>query len=464
MPNEEKLGLLAFSTKKAETEPWLIQCAFVAPPDFEFLKGDHSTVVYGDAGSGKTAVRIALEHYANMQPKRFLVHWRPSLSENKVEASTFLAMAQLSEVLIACARTLVEKLLNHPDVFKNANPSAQEFLVWFVRHFVFENATKFEPNGKAVASDDAKDLIQDIMSRQVPEFFVENADPIIIAIELTKALENAGFSGTWIMIDGLDWQNDAQRQYLISSLSSMLSTLRLFEIPSFSYKITLPMEFEGELADSVAITRDRAMVFRLSWDIKYLSAIIERRICAAMGENILTLDNIYNTKEIIAWLEGCGGLSPRGWLDYLRPIFSTYWDIISNGKKRKLTRSEWDAARSRSSLHLKFIPDANQIRIGMGIPKTLSSEIAAIFNYLYNNQGRYCTKQELYYKAYMPFIAPQENTTVVSQQLVLPKEYDDLINTVIYRLRQTIEPIPAAPVFITSKRDVGYRLSMHAFQ
>ena len=159
-------------------------------------------------------------------------------------------------------------------------------------------------------------------------------------------------------------------------------------------------------------------------------------------------------------------MTPRGWLEYFRPIFSAYWDVFSNGKPRKLTKTEWINARKRSSLHLKFNSETNQVRVGMGAARILSPEVGAIFSYLYKNQGRYCTKKELYYKAYVPFVVPEDKVKEVGEQFALAKEYDDLINTVIYRLRQAVEPNPKdkEPVFVTTKRDVGIRLSTQAFQ
>jgi hypothetical protein len=460
MRHETAIGLTAFSNNKAEHEPWLVEYAFVDPPDFEFLKTDHSTIVYGSSGFGKSAIRLALEHYTQLSPRRLIVPWSPSLSNSFLEVNTDSAMAQLKDILHACSQTLVEKLIQEPAILRKAGPTAQEYLVWFIKRFVFSapDAGTFSNLSKKET-----DLIRELKTRSVREFFTEDPDPIIIATEFTKALEKIGFASVWIMTDGLDWRSTDQRRLIVDSLKAIFSTLKLFEIPSFYYKMTLPMQFEVELAEASAITRHRAMAFRLSWDINYLTAIIQRRISLALGDDDTTFDDIYGSKEICAWLEGCGGLSPRGWLEYMRPIIATYRDILSKDKQRKLTKTEWSNARSRSSLHLRFDAKTNQVTIGLGEPKTLSPEMAAIFSYLVNNQGKYCTKRELYYRAYVPLITPEEKLRDASEQLALSKEYDDLINTAIYRLRQLIEPIPSDPVFLTTKRDIGIKLSVQAF-
>src|SRR5690349_12299846 len=135
MPSNEKIGLSVFSTKKAESETWLVQRAFVSPPDFEFLKGDHSVVLFGEAGAGKTACYLALEQYGLASSNRLIVHWRPKTSENTTDLSTALAMSQLQDILSTCAKAFVEKLLLNPALLLKTTPSAQEYLVWFLKHF-----------------------------------------------------------------------------------------------------------------------------------------------------------------------------------------------------------------------------------------------------------------------------------------------------------------------------------------
>jgi len=459
----EKIGLPVFSTKKAEAEPWLMQQAFVSPPDFEFLKGDHSIVLFGEPGAGKTTSCLALEQYGLTSSKRLIVHWRPQMPENVTELSTALAMSQLRNILGACARNFIDKLSVDPVLLLKALPSAQEYLIWFLKHIT--NANDLLDLMPVSISKKDKDQFQVLSERYSRDFFREPPDTMVIATEFTKALISTGFTAVWIMVDGIEWLTENQRKNAINALHSVLSTIKLFEIPYLSYKMVLPTEFESDLVDAIAITRDRAMVFRISWDTNYLVTILERRVSQAVGTST-SLDSLYKAEEIRSWLETCGGLTPRGWLEYFRPIFSTYWDILSSSKTRKLTKAEWINARKRSSLHLKFDPETNQVWVGMGEMRILSPEVGAIFSYLYNNQGRYCTKKELYFQAYLPFIAPQEKAKEVGEPIAFPKEYDDLINTVIYRLRQAVEPNPKdkEPAFITTKRDVGIRLSMQAFK
>ena len=101
MSKEE--GLSVFMTKNAEAEPWLVQHAFVPPPEFEFFKGLNSSIIYAKSGTGKTAISCALAEYARTQLKCLPVRWTPDAMLGPQPPSTEVAMAQFSNILSACA-------------------------------------------------------------------------------------------------------------------------------------------------------------------------------------------------------------------------------------------------------------------------------------------------------------------------------------------------------------------------
>lgn len=433
-------------TKNAEAEPWLVQHAFVSPPGFEFLKGGNSTIVYARSGAGKTAINRALEEYARDQLQCLTVRWAPDLSLAPGIPGTELARAQLSSILSACAHTIL-------DLFSGASkkwPKNDNFN--FINEFLHHFAPKRDRDG---------------LTKKAPVSnpFIMNQEPMleVIATELVVNLRQAGFpGGIWIMVDDLDWNTELQRQSVINIFSSLLSTLSFFDIPDFHFKMVMPIELEGELDDTAAMIKERITASRISWEPKQLRMIIERRLQLALGDDRIRADQIYTADELFAWLESCGGLSPRGWLEYFRPIFATVWENYASEGLRRLNKGEWIAARKRSSLRLRFYPESSQVVVGMNSPQMLSQEELAIFSYLYKNQGRYCSKREIYNKAYLPFNTKGQGKELGPQD-ELTKEFDDLVNTVIHRLRKTIEPLPKDPVFLTMKKNLGYRLSLQAF-
>ena len=438
-------GLSIFMTKTAEAEPWLVQHAFVAPPEFDFFKGPHSNILYARPGTGKTAIARALEHYARNQLKCLPVRWTPDLTLNPQSPSMELAMAQFSSILSICARQILEELPN--DFKKRAKDDRKfDFLAEYLHRFA--------------SSED-----QEFLAHKVPSPKTSLVSPATrletLAVELTKSMKHVGYpSGIWIIVDGLDWSSEIQRQTAVNIFRSILSTLSLFEIGNFHFKMLLPMELEREFAATSAILKERATPSRISWDENQLRSVIEKRLRLALDDDRVRADQIHPAEELFAWLKACGGLSPRGWLEFFRPIFATVWEIYAAEGLRRLNKKEWVAARKRSSLHLRFDPESSRVTVGMNSPKILSQEELAIFSYLHKNEGRYCSKCEIYNRGYLPFVAQGEGRETTSDDVF---QYEDLVNTAIHRLRKSIEPLPKDPVFLTTKKDIGYRLSLQAF-
>jgi DNA-binding winged helix-turn-helix (wHTH) protein len=244
--------------------------------------------------------------------------------------------------------------------------------------------------------------------------------------------------------------------------------LSLFEIPDLHWKMFLPSELEGALGETTAIERERASETHIAWGRKQLQNLLEKRLRLALDDEQVRAEQIYPADQLFSWLEGCGGLSPRGWLEYFRPIFAAFWEIynaegLSRLEKREsmLSEKEWTSARKRSLLRLRFRPELSQVTVGMNSPSTLSQEELALFSYLHKNEGRYCSKREIYNKAYLPFVTRGKMGDASSDDVF---KYEDLINTAISRLRKTFEPLPKEPVFLTTKKDRGYRLSLQAFR
>lgn len=447
-------GLSVFMTKTAEAEmPWLVQHAFIPPPDFDFFKGPHSNVIYAKPGAGKTTLLFALEEYARHELECLPVRWTPELTGTPQSAGTDLANTQFTSILSACASQIMEELPK--DFKKRAKDGAKfGFLTDFLHRFLSRE-------NKALLAQKAPPLKAHLINQNTPLN--------VIAVELIKSLKHIGFpGGLWVMVDRFDLNSESRKHAATNILQSILSTLSFFEIPDFHLKMFLPLELEGNLGETTAIQKERAAETRIAWDAKQLQVMIEKRLRLALDDKQVRADQIYPIEQLLSWLEGCGGLSPRGWLEYFRPIFATFWEIynsegLSRLEKQEwiLDEKEWTAARKRSSLRLRFKPEASQIVVGMNSPRTLSQEELALFSYLHKNEGRYCSKRDIYNKAYLPFVTQGKGGDITSDDVF---RYEDLINTAISRLRKTFEPLPKDPVFLITKKDRGYRLSLQAFR
>lgn len=440
-------GLSIFMTKNAEAEPWLTQHAFVAPPDFESFTNFNSSIIYVKTGDGKTALCQALSQYALNQIQCMPVSWSPNLTCNLHGSVTDLAMTHFSNILSACASQTLHRLMIAPQK-QQKECLAAGFIPQFLHQFAL--------------GEDQK-IIKKQFSASKPFSMSKNIDLVTLATQLINGIKNMGFSGgIWIIVDGAAWTSAIEKQTTVDALLAILSTLRLFEIQGFHFKMVLPIELERNFSEILSKDKCRVMISRVSWEKKHLQQMIEKRLRFALQDTEASIAQIYAADDLFTWLTACSGLSPRGWLEYFRPIFATVWEIYQTEGLRMLQKDEWIAARKRSSLQLRFYPDLNQIVVGQNAPQTLSQEEMAIFSYLYKNENQYCTKREIYNKAYLPFNVNKQSKEISAQD-DLPKEYDDLVNTAIHRLRKSIEPLPKEPVFITMKKNLGYRLSLQAF-
>lgn len=437
-------GLSIFMTKNAEAEPWLVPHAFVPPPEFEFFKDSGSRIIYARSGMGKTAISYALGDYARNVLHCLPVRWKPDFTSGPQSPGTEVAMVQLSSILFACAHEILCLLPERSK--KRVKNDKLDLVADFLHNF-------------APKED------QQLLKKKVPSskgFQINRNAPLEgIATDLVTNVKNIGYpGGIWIMVDGMTWNSDRQKQYVVDILRSILSTLSFFDIPNLHFKMVMPMELERDLAETTALVKERVTASRISWEEKHLRMMIEKRLRLALEDERVQADQIYPAEELLGWLEACGGLSPRGWLEFFRPIFASVWENYSTEGLRRLHKKEWIAARKRSSLQLRFYPESSQVVVGMNAPKTLSQEEMAIFSYLYKNEGRYCSKREIYYKAYMPFYGKGRSEEIDSDDKFA---YEDLVNTAIHRLRKSIEPLPKNPVFLTTKKELGYRLSLQAF-
>jgi hypothetical protein len=452
MPTDK--GLSVFMTKTAEAEPWLVQHAFVPPPEFEYFKGAHSNIIYARQGTGKTAVRCALEEYARSQLRCLPVRWTLDPDLQPLPPSTELANEQFKKILSACTHEILCGLTT--DFKKQAKEDRNlDFLVEFLHRF---------------APLDDQEILTNLVPVAKSSLISDSTKLETIATDLIKRTNDIGFpGGIWIMMDGLDLNTETRRQSAVNILQSLLSRLSFFEITNFHFKMFLPIELEGELVETTAIAKERAAASRISWDANRLRVMIEKRLRHALGGEQIRADQVYPADQLFAWLEGCGGLSPRGWLEYFRPIFATLWEVYTSEGLQRLEKNEWIldekewvAARKRSSLRLRFYPESGQIAVGMNSAKSLSQEELAIFSYLHK-EDRYCSKREIYNKAYLPFNTRGRGRELGPQD-ELKKEFEDLLNSAIHRLRKSIEPLPKDPVFLTMKKNQGYRLSLEAFR
>ncbi len=453
----QSLGLQALDILRSEEEPWLLD-VFEAPSEFDLICGPRSAIVFGEPGSGKTAicrVLTALSETPEGKRNRLLVEWRPQPPKATTTVDSALVEEQLREILDACAFQLLTYLAQHPALFYASLEWVQDSLVWFIRTYTRGDLKiRTGPLYREVG-EKGHSLLSELLARPVHIVLEGDVGPEYVIRELLKALEELNLNSVWILVDNLDVWSEAAPEPLSQGLTAFLSALALFEQSGFAYKIFLPSTLERYLAGVSGITRRRISIHNLHWTTVKLTQLLLRRLHLATGVELTTLTQICTDPELIVWLERCGGNTPAGWLEYARPLVAAYLDRQRNGHTDPINEAEWLEIRRRNPPKLSLDRTTQRVRVGERISKELTEQQFALFEYLYKNAGETCTRSQLHYLADLKLPSePRPGDDLYEA----PKDYSGQLETAIWRLRDAIEPAPQHPFFIITVKGKGYRL------
>ncbi len=456
MPLETPLGLAPFESLQAEHEPWLEAC-FVPPRYFELMAGVRSVLVFGAEGSGKTALYRALVkrcYGPHGRPVRLLVTWRPALPGQDVPAGALSVREQVRAIFDASAMALLNHCAHYPDDFAAAPRWVKSIFVWFIHSYI-QGDLRARLSPLLEASENPQ-VLREILETAPPEVFSPHSAPEQVAARLTEALARIGLQGVWVVSDGLMAWDETELAHLSSLIKAFLSTLPLFEQAQFTYKLLLPSRLESMLLHATALVRQRVDGYHLEWDVPGLQQIVERRLALAFGRHPFTLGDLYEAPaELLRWLERAGGASPRAWLAQVRPLVAHY---TNHALDHPVDVPTWRKLRRHHPPRLYLDEKSRQVIVGGRplSPEELPSRGYEVLAYLYRHGGRVVSKGELYFCAYRGL--ERVPTSPAEKAYESPKDYEGLIDTLLWRLRQAIEPEPSDPVLLVTVRGQGIRL------
>ncbi|MCS7288815.1 MAG: winged helix-turn-helix domain-containing protein [Roseiflexus sp.] len=455
-PGYHSISAEAFDALSAEREPHLQPVAFVEPPQYAAYASMRSFVVFGDGGSGKTALRLALTRHAMPEhalPTCLVVHWQPEpLEENKGSPAVRLFVRQALE---ACAATLLTIFARHPHLFHHAPPTAQMAAHWFVQTFASQDrrhllAVIEEEIGSAEGVSLSHRLITDPAS---PVLHAGVAEQRIIAL-LTTTLQRMGMRGVWVMVDGFEpWLRSAESA-LSDLLLAILSTLELFDLNGFAIKMFAPRSLEPVIARSWGAIKGRVDLYTLSWTPDQLTLITERHIAAKIGKPQATLrDLCVADDEVRTWLQRYGGGTPRGWLKLIRPLVDAF---LTSGASQPLSHDAWRMVQRTHPPRLFIDLATDRVFIGDAEISGLQPRPYRLLRYLYENRTRRVPRSELYYRAYQGLA--EEPRAHNDRGWEDPADWNNVLDNALLRLRKIIEPDPHHPVYILTDRGWGVKL------
>lgn len=448
------VGLAAFDSLRAEDEPWLAQC-YAPPPDFPLMASWRSALIFGDVGSGKTALRLALERewcLPGAKPSVLLVRWPMTIVPTLELAGMELVLRHVGQLMDVVARTLLQHLDRYP-VNWGAMPSwGRNTLTWFVQRHLQGDLAHHVASLEGKVSLEGLALLRDVATASVPDVLYPGTPTPLIIAELVRALQVIGLEGVRVLVAGLEPWVAVDTKHLAEHLEGFLSALALFEHPRFAYTMLLPSALESPLWSAGGVACRRAVPYSLKWDTQMLRAVVELRLAVALEEANFTLEHLGPAEALLGCLKRCGGRSPRGWLEMIRPFIATYLvETEKQGKRKPLTVDQCLAVQERHPPRLFMDLDTGHVTVGWREVAGLQSGQQALLRYLYQHRGQTRRRRDVY-RAYL------EGTGRKLPAKEFEKDYAGTLDNAIYRLRQAIEPDPAHPVLVVTVKGKGFRL------
>jgi hypothetical protein len=455
-PDRHSIAAEAFDALAAEREPHLQPAVFVEPPQYAAYAGMRSFVVFGDSGSGKTALRLALTRQAareNAPPTHLVVQWQPEPVEG-VRGSPAVRIV-VRQVLEACAATLLTTFARHPRPFHNALPTAQMAAHWFIQTFAGQDQRHvLAVIEEEIASAEGRSLSRRLITDPAPPVLhTEVAEQRIIAL-LTTTLQRMGMRGVWVMVDGFEpWLRSAAPA-LSDLLLAILSTLELFDLNGFAIKMFAPRSLEPIITGSWGAIKGRVDLYTLAWTPDQLTLITQRHIAAKIGRPQVTFGDLCAAdRELRAWLQRYGGSTPRGWLKLIRPLVDTF---LASGASQPLSRNDWRTVQRTNPPRLSIDLATDRVFIGDAEVSGLQPRPYRLLRYLYENRARRVPRSELYYRAYQGL--GEEPRTHDDRGWEDPADWNNVLDNALLRLRKIVEPDPRHPVYILTDRGWGVKL------
>lgn len=431
----------AFDTLRAEHEASWLHRAFVPPDGFEALANDRAWMIHGESGSGLTALRLSLTRRAQDE-RKLVAEWRPVVT---LEGG---AKAQIQNIFDACAEALLAHIASRPETYLNGTSLTQMGLRWFIRTFLIGNLA-YRADALAVEADEAVTrALGEIVEQPVEAILPASAPESKVMAECVNLATRLGCNAVWLVTDGLEsWaETETDAEAMTGSLSPVFSALAMFEQPGFALKVFLPDAIAQSLAWSTSVLRRRVESRKLSWSSEKLADIVQRRFGLEHGRESVALSEFRAGPEILDWFRAYGGARPRGWLEQGRRLRQICPDAIACSP---ISDEAWHRLVSSQPPLLRM--EGDRVMIADEEKKLVKNSLR-LLRYLYRNRHRTCTRQEIYYRVSRELEGiPQPG----DKNYESPKEWESQVDTMIYRLRQKIEPNFREPVYVITDRYGG---------
>lgn len=447
-PPVTPLGRQAFDRLQAEYETTWLADVYVEPLGFEGLAGMRSIAVFGEEGAGKTALQTRMTQFALLSKQRpLIVKWYPPLESSHDEEE--ITHEFLIQVMDACVQELLLHIGCNPNVFNAAPNWVQGTVIWFINQYLTGDQEFRLMRLEVECPPENMVLLNDIISRKPPGVLPDNSPAPRVIAEVAQMLLHLGVAGVWVMVDGLESWLGTGITSPERAIKALLATLAIFENPAFVLKLAAPIKLEAQLSPNEGFIRRRCAVHRLTWTREQLTLIVERRLATAVSKDTFRLSDLCDGDSLKDYLEKYGGLSPYGWLELTRPVIDQY---LSKPVPAPFSADELAQVQRLQPPRLRVDLDLEKVFIGYGFLEGLSASNYKLLRYLYENRVRPCTRRELYFRAYRGL---DKEPRSVMEMGAEHTNWENTIDTAIWRLRGVIEPRPNEPIYVVSDQGRG---------
>lgn len=437
------VGYQAFDRLRAEWERAWRDRVWVEPPHLHKVLAARSVFVFGAPGSGRTMLHDTLiEKCQSRNPTPpLLVDWDPQLPPADASESD-CAKFYVDEIFKHCARALLRHIAAAPDKFRAAPDLTRARLAEFIQLYSNQDPDFVDELAENLAEPDL-DAARGVLMQPVSSRAILDISPPSLISKLTHWIQRIELERIWILVEqGKAWIT-LEPERMPRTLGALLKTLDLFDIPGFEFKVLIPAEFDELVRIHSALSIRRADALRLEWSPEQLLVVVERRLAAMFGKPTFTLKQLGPAKELEDYLHEYGGVTPRGWLELVKPYAEKRYDLHLD---RALTLKEFTDLRAANPPKLWIDPRTNQVFLHHK-PLDIKPNGLKILRYLYEH-GK-STRSALWYRGFRGL--DREPKSREDKAWEMPTSWRQTLDQNIYRLRQDLESDPSAPTYLVTQ-------------
>lgn len=418
-----------FATANAEDERTFLPECFVDTGHYFSILGDpqkpQTTLVLAPRGGGKTAYRVMLEQQCYPQGALVNALAIPYLTFDPLFENQGLTLRErlhchLSAILY-WGLQIADTLKNYREISCRVTAEQLQTLSSLRQRYTSPATTPGSP---------AHQPLEDFTA-------------------FVHLVQGMGLDSVYVLVDRLDEQPETadDPQAVIDLILPLLAHLPLMELPGAAFKFFLPLTAETLLQHTPKVRLDRLRRYWVEWNEALLSQLLEKRLTTFSEGHIkslgqLALSPLSETidRDLIQWANG----SPRQLLR-LGELLLLEHARTMQGDTLLLAPEAWERALTR--FQHEFPPPTLRIdlllpraRIGARLIELTPLEHKFLLA-LHQSRG-WCEKEALILKVW-------DTTEGVTDQAV---------SRLVRRIREKIEPLPGAPIYLLTEHNQGFRL------